>query len=287
MLHRCVMTFALVLAGCAGNGQGLDANGQPLQPGSGGPGPLTAEFDSIQAQVFTPICAVCHIGAGAPHGLRLDAADSYNLLVGVASEEVPGLLRVKPGDAADSYMVQKIEGHAAVGQRMPLGGPYLSADVIAVIRQWISDGASRAGTAAPAAFAVATAFAIVAVAPAPGEVLNEPPPQIMIGLNRELDVNRIDADSLRIDRLTARNGTIRTETVPAHVTVPGDNPRAILLRPERPLGPGHYLVVLRRDSGRGIADISGAMQGGAARPAGAPDDTLDRSITMFDVEVAP
>jgi hypothetical protein len=84
----------LSIAACAGNGNGngLDANGQPLAAGSSGSlPPLSADFASIQANIFTPICSVCHVGGGAPEGLRLDAADSFNLLVGVPSAEVPSL----------------------------------------------------------------------------------------------------------------------------------------------------------------------------------------------------
>jgi len=109
---------------------------------------LSADFDSIQANIFTPICSVCHVGGGAPEGLRLDAADSYTLLVGVPSTEVPTLMRVQPGDPDDSYIIQKLEGHAAVGAQMPLGGPYLSSDTIGVIRQWITDGAPPSAAAA-------------------------------------------------------------------------------------------------------------------------------------------
>ena len=60
----------------------------------------------------------------------------------VASHEVPSLKRVKPGDPGNSYLVQKIEGTASVGSRMPLGGSPLSADQIALIRRWISEGAN-------------------------------------------------------------------------------------------------------------------------------------------------
>src|SRR5271167_2962162 len=142
LLTRAVIgAGALVVAACAGNGEGLDANGRPLAPG-GGTVPLSADFAAIQANIFTPICSVCHDGGGAPEGLRLDAADSYNLLVGVPSTEVPSLLRVKPGDPVNSYIIQKLQGHAAVGAQMPLGGPYLSADTIALIQQWITDGAA-------------------------------------------------------------------------------------------------------------------------------------------------
>jgi hypothetical protein len=38
--------------------------------------------------------------------------------------------------------VQKVEGTAAVGGRMPLGGDRLSDADIDLIRQWISEGAN-------------------------------------------------------------------------------------------------------------------------------------------------
>jgi hypothetical protein len=138
-----LLGFLMVAAsGCGGgSGEGLDANGRPLGEGGSSGGPLTASFASIQANVFTPMCTGCHAGGSAPLGLRLDATNSYALLVGVNSGEVPGLRRVAPGDAANSYLVQKLEGRQAVGARMPLGGPYLDASGIALIRQWINDGA--------------------------------------------------------------------------------------------------------------------------------------------------
>ena len=133
---------AALTAGCGGgSGEGLDANGRPLGEGLDPGGPMTASFSSIQSHVFTPICTACHAGGAAPQGLRLDATNSYTLLVGVASAEVPSIRRVAPGDAANSYVIQKLEGHAAIGARMPLGGPYLDATTIGLIRQWIDNGA--------------------------------------------------------------------------------------------------------------------------------------------------
>src|SRR6266436_8053905 len=100
---------AAVVAGCAaGNGAGLDQNGQPIGS-TGGTPPLTADFTSIQDNVFTPICTRCHIGAGAPQGLQLDADHSYALLVGVASAEQPAVLRVAPGDPDSSYIIRKLQ----------------------------------------------------------------------------------------------------------------------------------------------------------------------------------
>jgi hypothetical protein len=264
----CAAAVSCVLAACAGNGAGLDANGQPLVPGGPGSGPLTADFDSIQAHIFTPICTICHAGAAAPHGLRLDAADSYNLLVGVPSVEVPSLLRVKPGDPDSSYIIQKLEGHAAVGARMPLGGPYLSTDEIAVIRLWITDGALPGAMATPASFAVAT------VAPAVDEILIEPPAQIMIGFNHDLDVTRVDPESVRIER-TGPSSPV--EIVAARAAVPAANPRALLLWPAAPLTEGHYRVVMRMAAP--LTDIAGEALHST--------DSAEVLITTFDVEAAP
>src|SRR5271154_6182362 len=147
-----MLVVAACAVGCAGNGQGLDQNGQPITLGGGSTGPVTANFQSIQDNVFTPICSKCHIGASAPEGLQLDASHSYNSLVGVPSVEDPTLLRVKPGDPDDSYMVHKIEGAPGiVGGQMPLGETPLPQATIAAIRQWITDGATNATGAAAAA----------------------------------------------------------------------------------------------------------------------------------------
>jgi Ca2+-binding RTX toxin-like protein len=97
--------------------------------------------DDLQP-IFNSRCIQCHIGAAAPQGLRLDAANSYARLVNVPSNEVPSLMRVEPGDPDNSYLIQKLEGTAAVGARMPLGGPYLPQETIDEFRRWITEGAN-------------------------------------------------------------------------------------------------------------------------------------------------
>ncbi|MGH8530832.1 MAG: c-type cytochrome domain-containing protein [Nevskiales bacterium] len=130
------------MTACSGDGEGLDENGLPLPPGGAPPAPMQPTIESIQAQVFTPICTECHAGASASADMRLDDAEtSHAMLVMVRSNEVPALFRVQPGDPDNSYLVHKIEGRQAVGGRMPLGRPPLSAAMIANIRQWISAGA--------------------------------------------------------------------------------------------------------------------------------------------------
>ena len=108
-----------------------------------------ATLDALQASVFTPTCAVsgCHTGptGGAlPAGLNLGNADaSFANLIGVASVQQPTLSRVAAGDPDNSYLVQKLEGTAATGSRMPLGGGALDQALIDDIREWISNGANR------------------------------------------------------------------------------------------------------------------------------------------------
>ena len=103
-----------------------------------------SDFQRIQDTIFTPFCTGCHSGVFAPQRLSLDARNSYRMLVGTQSAEVPSLQRVKSGDPSASYLVQKLEGHAAVGIRMPASGPALSSDAIELIRRWIQSGASAA-----------------------------------------------------------------------------------------------------------------------------------------------
>jgi hypothetical protein len=263
--------LALTLSGCAGKGTGLDSNGRPKSPG--GSGGITADFASIQDHVFTPICTVCHAGGGAPQGLRLDSANSYNLLVNVASNEVPSLLRIKPGDPDSSYLVQKIEGHASVGGQMPLGGPPLSAEQIAAIRQWVTDGAQPAAAAAVAP----ASLKISSTAPATDDLMEAPPPQVMVGFNADLDATRIDAASLRLERI---DDSGRVQPVAASLKL--TNPRALALTPAAALPPGRYRVWVRTAPGLQLADLNAralVLDGAAGRE--------EVMISSFDVVEQP
>jgi hypothetical protein len=73
---------------------------------------------------------------------NLTAGNTWAALVNVASVEAPTLKRVLPGDPANSYIIQKLEGAAGIGgARMPLGGPYLDQATIDKVKVWIADGA--------------------------------------------------------------------------------------------------------------------------------------------------
>ena len=135
-----------------------------------------------------PNCATtgCHLGAAAPQGLRLDNANSYGMLVGVASSESSSTLRVAPGDASNSYLIRKLEGTASVGAQMPLGAPALEQVSIDVIRQWISDGAidDRIRSSNP--------IKVSSLSPIPGTALTAAPANIMAMFDRELDVSTVN-----------------------------------------------------------------------------------------------
>lgn len=105
---------------------------------------LQPTLDSIQEHIFSTTCALsnCHIGPNAQLGLDLSEGNARQSLVEVPSARVPDLLRVEPGNAADSYLILKLEGDARiVGSRMPLGGTPLSMEEIEVVRAWIDGGA--------------------------------------------------------------------------------------------------------------------------------------------------
>jgi len=272
-----VALCGLALSACAGNGVGLDSNGQPL--GSTGPAaPLEANFQSIQDNVFTPICSVCHAGGAAPQGLRLDAANSYALLVGVPSTESPGTLRIKPGDPDNSYMVQKIEGVAAVGAQMPLGEPPLSAATIAVIRQWVTDGALNNTMSANAASSTASRLALTKTMPATGDALTEAPARIFLVFNHELDASDLDASLVRLERLpSAASGPERlvgTEVIAVDAAVPVGNPTTLMITPRLPLEHGAYRLVVPSASNLSLSDLAGQHLGAADR------DTLATEFTV-------
>lgn len=136
--------FPLTLALAAGLLLGCE-HADALGP-DGPDEPAAPTLTRVQAEVFTPSCALsgCHLGADAPFGLDLSAGQAHGSAVGVRSSEVPDLFRIEPGNPDASYLVRKIEGGPdLVGSRMPLGRAPLSDAAIALVRAWIDAGARR------------------------------------------------------------------------------------------------------------------------------------------------
>jgi hypothetical protein len=253
---------AAATGGCAGSGKGLDSNGQPVS--GGGTEPLTADFQSIQDNVFTPICTRCHIGASAPEGLQLDEAHSYALLVGVPSVEVPSLMRVKPSDPDNSYMVRKIQGGPGiVGGQMPLGGPPLPQATIDTIRQWIANGAQNS-QASPAMVQrqLRPAFDVVTTSPADSAVLSAPISDIVVAFSQEVDASLVNSTTVTVERIASLS--LLTPTGPpltVSLRLAAGNPSAILIHAPRPLEEGTYRVTLRGTGGGALADVNAVPMG--------------------------
>ncbi|HUI60315.1 MAG TPA: Ig-like domain-containing protein [Steroidobacteraceae bacterium] len=236
--------LAAALASCAGNGAGLDANGNPITPGGGDTGALTADFQSIQDHVFTPICTRCHAGAGAPEGLQLDSDHSYALLVGVPSTEQPNVLRVSPGNPDSSYLVQKLQGSSGIsGQRMPFGGPYLPQSTIDVIRQWISDGALQS----PAAMVAATVksgkhLGVTMTSPDDAAIVSAVLPNIVVAFSADVDSSTVNTTTVDLQRIEGLSSS--PAPIPIAIATPAGNPSALLISPRTPLASGTYRMTL-------------------------------------------
>jgi hypothetical protein len=134
LLRAGIAAMLLALAACGGGGEEAPPPG--LQP----------TLASVQANIFTPTCAVvgCHTGANAMLGLNLDAGESAASLINIPSFYGMMLVRLVPGDPDNSFLIQKLEGTTMLGGRMPLNGPYLQQVTIQVIKEWIQSCSANA-----------------------------------------------------------------------------------------------------------------------------------------------
>jgi hypothetical protein len=260
--------ICLLLAAC-GSGDGFVGSG-------GATGALAPSFDSIQANVFEPLCSHCHSGANAPAGLRLDAANSYALLVGVASVEQPGILRVAPGNPSASYVIQKLEGTAAVGERMPAGLPPLPQADINVIRQWIADGAQPSSAASGA-------IRVTSVTPAPNATLLALPASITVGFSRDLNAPSVTTATFTLRRAGA-DGAVGTPddvaVAPASVTVPAANQRSAVMDLTGVQSVNdRYRITLSGTGAAAILDLAGNALDGAPTPLPSGDGVAGGDYT--------
>ena len=175
------------------------------------------------------------------------------LLVGVASSEVPSLQRVEPGDPDNSYLVQKLEGTAASGGQMPLGGTPLPQSTIDVIRQWITDGAldDRVPSSNP--------VRVSSLVPAPGAMLTVQPDEIIIGFDREVDASTVNRNTVTLEA-SGGDGTFDDgDEIPidaASVSVPAGNPRSAILDLDGvQLDDDTYRVTLKGEGASVIMDL--------------------------------
>lgn len=153
-----VLALALALGGCAGEG----------------PAPVTGTdwFTRLQRDVLDVNClgAGCHNPQSQAGGLVLSDGFSYGALVNVDPSNptalAEGLVRVLPFDTANSFLVIKLtEPGPGHGDRMPQGQPPLSPDDLAIVTDWILNGAPPAQSPTGPAVATTTPTASASATP--------------------------------------------------------------------------------------------------------------------------
>lgn len=230
----------------------------PTLPGTG----INPVFSEIQTSIFTPNCASasCHAGGNPAADLSLAADASYASLVGVESSQDAAIQRVVAGDPDASYLIQKLEGTAAVGSVMPPSGGLAQA-TIDVVRQWISDGAIDDRVA------VITPVTLRAQIPESGAVLDAAPTRVILGFDRELNAASVDSYTIAIES-TGGDGRFdngATLVTGSSLSVLADNPTAVLIDLEGvDLVDDTYRVRVSGDGDIAVEDLAGQRFDGDA-----------------------
>ena len=122
----------------------------PVDPAGGAPDDLveTPSFSANVVPIFEKRCSLggCHSLATRQGALALTPDAAYDALVGVPAALRPSLLRVRPGQPAESWLVAIIGSDDTARQgvsRRPLATQPLTPNQIATIVRWIEQGAQR------------------------------------------------------------------------------------------------------------------------------------------------
>lgn len=114
--------------------------------GAGGAAPPT--FTEVYTTVLAPLCSGCHVGGAAASG-NLDMSTqtlAYTNLVGKAAMGPlcvsSNATRVVANQPSQSLIINKLTMMTPLcGSQMPLGGGMLTTAQIALVTDWITDGA--------------------------------------------------------------------------------------------------------------------------------------------------
>jgi hypothetical protein len=142
-----IVALCVAAAACGGDGP-TDPNGDNGgDGGNGGDARVILDSPSFAQNVYESFqrrgcnAASCH--GGSAGGLSMSSASvAYEQLVGVPSAGT-GELRVIANDAANSYLVKKLEGTQGAGAQMPLGGTPLDNIDLTNVKNWINQGATN------------------------------------------------------------------------------------------------------------------------------------------------
>jgi hypothetical protein len=108
--------------------------------------PPELSFKKDVQPVVNKECLDCHSAEKHKGKLDLSEANAYKNLVNAPSDELPAMMRVKPGDPDNSYLWLKLEHKTKEGSGMPkglFGAKSLPQDQKDVIRNWIAQGAKE------------------------------------------------------------------------------------------------------------------------------------------------
>lgn len=162
--------------------------------------PPAGSLDDLHQRIIAKRCSgqpgLCHNGQFEPN--LSTPAMTYAYLVGRPGLEKQDRLRVKPGDAAHSLLIDKIRNRGGVATQMPLGAEPLAEADIKELEAWIDAGALRAPGAAPA------------------PVLNNPPHRPEIGI--------FDAGGTRLDGSGPVRANVGTTLVLRHSVADFETP---------------------------------------------------------------
>ncbi len=189
--------------------------------------PAPGSLDDLYQRIIAPRCSgqpgLCHNGQFEPN--LSTPALTYAYVVNRPALEKPDRLRVKKGDPAASFFIDKIRGRG-VATRMPLGAEPLPEADVAALEAWITAGALRGPT----------------MAPAPD--LNNPPQRPEIGVF-DASGARLDlAGPVRVNRgatITLRHSVHDFETADAAMdlglfALQAPDGRQVVMRPAEPSG---------------------------------------------------
>jgi hypothetical protein len=107
-----------------------------------------ATFTELAELVLVPSCATSYCHSGNPPiaaPMSLEALEAWDAMVNVRSSQLPGMMRVEPGNPEGSYLIHKLRGTAREvggnGTRMPLNKGMLDEQLILLLEDWIARGA--------------------------------------------------------------------------------------------------------------------------------------------------
>ncbi len=142
----CAALLAAFLPACGNS----DADPAP-SGGAGTSGATEATLTSLQANLFTPSCALsgCHSSTDPENGLDLSAGKSFASLTTGTSPQAPELKRVDTATPENSLIyktllgeVKPASGGDAIG-KMPDNGKVIPQAQIDAVKAWIAAGAKN------------------------------------------------------------------------------------------------------------------------------------------------